>query len=341
LGQLDSALSYYQKDLKISESLVSADPRNVGFQNGLAISYSKMGETYGSLGQLDSALSYYQQYQGLMKSLVSADPRNVGFQNGLAISYVKLGETFGSLGQLDSALSYYQKDLEISESLVSDDPRNVSFQNGLAISYVKLGEISVELGAYEEAEGYYKQAAAIWEKLVIIAPKYVEFQRFLSLIQERIQKLEDLPILILQYQIQQTQDTTQIYAYYAALVDTLRSRISQQPRYVEDLSQSLNSHAWYGLFLGAFTQAEALIQEAMALPYENVYLPINLAPALLFQGKKKEALKVYGSYRDQPFEVKTYADAFLDDMKAFEKAGIIPEAYKADVEEVKQLLSNP
>ncbi|MEL6698683.1 MAG: hypothetical protein AAFP89_20740, partial [Bacteroidota bacterium] len=112
----------------------------------------------------------------------------------------------------------------------------------------------------------------------------------------------------------------------------------------EDLSQSLNSQARYGLFLGEFAQAEALIQEAMALPYENGYLPTNLAPALLFQGKKKEALKVYTSYRDQPFEVgsyKTYADAFLDDMKAFERAGIIPEAYKVDVEKVKQLLSNP
>jgi len=220
----------------------------------------------------------------------------------------------------------------------------VGFQNGLAISYVKLGEISVELGAYEEAEVYYKQAAAIWEKLVLIAPQYAEFQRFLSLIQERIQKLENLPILILQYQIQQTKDTTQIYAYYAALVDTLRSRASQQFRYVEDLSQSLNSHAWYGLFLGEFAQAEAPIQEAMGLPYKNSYLPTNLAPALLFQGKKKEALKVYASCRNKPFEVgsyKTYADAFLDDMKAFEQAGIIPEAYKADVEEVKQLLSHP
>ncbi|MEO0638209.1 MAG: hypothetical protein AAFY70_00680 [Bacteroidota bacterium] len=200
------------------------------------------------------------------------------------------------------------------------------------------------MGAYEEAEGYYKQAAAIWERLVIIAPQYAEFQRFLSLIKDRIQELEDLPILILQYQIQQTQDTSQIYAYYAALVDTLRSRVSQQPRYVEDLSQSLNSQAWYGLFLGKFATVEALIQEALALPYKNIYLPTNLAPALLFQGEKKQALKVYTSYRDKPFEVgsyKLYADAFLDDMKAFEQAGIIPEAYKADVEEVKQLLSHP
>ena len=107
------------------------------------------------------------------------------------------------------------------------------------------------------------------------------------------------------------------------------------------LAQNLNSQAWYALLLVKFATAEALIREALALNVENKYLHINLAPALLLQGKLEAAIEQYRYWKDRPFGeqgLATYRDAFLDDLKAFEEAGVIPRERIDDVEAVRELL---
>ncbi|MFM9948714.1 MAG: hypothetical protein ACKV1O_12315, partial [Saprospiraceae bacterium] len=62
--------------------------------------------------------------------------------------------------------------------------------------------------------------------------------------------------------------------------------------------------------------------------------------SLLFQGKTEAALREYEKWKDLPYRenyLPFYRDAFLSDFAAFENAGIIPEARKADVEAVRKL----
>lgn len=58
----------------------------------------------------------------------------------------------------------------------------------------------------------------------------------------------------------------------------------------------------------------------------------NLAPALLFQGKVKEAKTLYCQYK---VDLK---DKFLNDFIEYEYFGIIPDERKADVEKIKAML---
>lgn len=79
----------------------------------------------------------------------------------------------------------------------------------------------------------------------------------------------------------------------------------------------------------------------MALGTDNKYLATNLAPALLLQGKYKEALAEYNTYKDQNFgqqNLATYRAAFLDDLRAFEEAGIIPPERMDEVAAVRLVL---
>ncbi len=62
---------------------------------------------------------------------------------------------------------------------------------------------------------------------------------------------------------------------------------------------------------------------------------INLASALLFQGKWEAAKEIYLSLKDKPFNNSTYKSGFLEDLDAFEKAGIT----HTDVAKVRALLS--
>jgi len=54
--------------------------------------------------------------------------------------------------------------------------------------------------------------------------------------------------------------------------------------------------------LKSFEAAEQDVREGLALEVENKYLITNLAPALLFQGKVKDARGIYQTYQAKAFD---------------------------------------
>lgn len=149
------------------------------------------------------------------------------------------------------------------------------------------------------------------------------------------------PITQLNNQIRSETDTLKLYQLYTTLCDTLRTYSKEDKKYQLDFAQALNSRAWYGFFLKEFKGVESDIREAMAFGIDNKYLATNLPPALLLQGKYEEAVAEYRKYKDLPFGeqgIATYGDAFLDDLKAFEAAGIIPKKIMKDVERIRDIL---
>jgi Leucine-rich repeat (LRR) protein len=122
------------------------------------------------------------------------------------------------------------------------------------------------------------------------------------------------------------------------------SRLKNNPTdtlFQKELANTYNSLDWYQLLTGQFAKAEASINRGFELDSTNLYLPINRAAALLFQGKTEAAKQEYEKWKDLPFGEMNwpfYRDAFLAGLEELEKAGIIPEARRADVEAVRQLL---
>jgi len=148
-------------------------------------------------------------------------------------------------------------------------------------------------------------------------------------------------VFLLNQRIQAEPETLAQYQLYGTLCDTLRLRAATDPLQKPALAGALNSRAWTGFFLKKFEANEADIREGMALQTENKFLPTNLAPALLFQGKREAALAEYKKWKDQPFGEQgypTYREAFLDDLNTFEKAGIIPPQRQEDVAAARKML---
>ncbi|MFN0214103.1 MAG: leucine-rich repeat domain-containing protein [Saprospiraceae bacterium] len=109
----------------------------------------------------------------------------------------------------------------------------------------------------------------------------------------------------------------------------------------KELADRYNSLGYEQLLTRQFLEAEASINRGFSLDSTNILLPTNLAPALLFQGKTAAAFREYEKWKDLPFGeqgLSFYRDAFLTDLEAFEKVGVIPDARKADVEAVRKLL---
>jgi tetratricopeptide (TPR) repeat protein len=86
-GDLNSAMRSFDEMRAVAQELATTTPENPDFKNGLAISYSKLGQTHAALGQLDKALEFYQNYNQLEKELHKDYPNQVSFKNNLAISY--------------------------------------------------------------------------------------------------------------------------------------------------------------------------------------------------------------------------------------------------------------
>ena len=91
------------------------------------------------------------------------------------------------------------------------------------------------------------------------------------------------------------------------------------------VSQEYNNLGFYQLFAPDGKGTEASIRRALELDPTNVFAPTNLAPALLLQGRRKEAESEYKKWKDLSFnrqDLLTYRDVFLKDLKALEAAGV-------------------
>ncbi len=186
LGNLQQALTFFEKFKELEKELYAEYPQNVGFKNNLAISYQHLGITHRTLGNLQQALAFFEQYNELEKELYRAYPKNVEFKNGLAISYSKLGQTHRDLDNLPKALTFFEQYNELEKELYEAYPKNLAFKNSLAISYQYLGITHSELGNLPKALAFFEQGNNLEKDLYAAYPKNVSFKNGLAISYEKL-----------------------------------------------------------------------------------------------------------------------------------------------------------
>ena len=360
---LDEFKAYYN----LEKELYTAFPNHTDYKSGYIVSNEKLAAVYQQLDTLDKALHFAHENNSLAEELCAQYPENPDFKNNLAVSYYNLGAIHLKLENSDSASAAYDKYVKLETELYTTHPDNANFQNGLAISYARLA------GFYRD---YEQDSATAWlylfssrnllQRLTVNNTNYTEFSvgnmdnrgietktmfnggsskysHNLGMINNQLTTLErhvDL-VGLLEELVGEDHENNLKYLLYTVLCDTLRERCVSNKALKKDLADALNGRAWTGFFLQKFAAVEADIREGLALKTENKFLPTNLAPALLLQGKRKEALDEYRKWQDRPFGEQglvTYRDAFLGDLKTFDEAGIIPSERMADVAAARALL---
>ncbi len=141
LGQYEKAIAYHQQCHDIS--------KEIGYQQGVAISLCGLGNCYDNLGQYEKAIALYQQYHDISEE--------IGYRRGVANSLCGLGNCYKSLGQYEKAIAHYQQYHDISEE--------IGYQQGVAISLCGLGNCYDNLGQYEKAIALYQQYHDISEEI--------------------------------------------------------------------------------------------------------------------------------------------------------------------------------
>ena len=137
-------------------------------------------------------------------------------------------------------------------------------------------------------------------------------------------------------QIQNSEDTLEIYKLYCVLIDTLEKRNKVNTSYRVPLAEACGGLSWRALFAKKFKETEKAGRGGLELDASQVYIKTNIGHALLFQGKYDEALKVYQDYVDdeQQDADKTNVEVLMEDFDALEQAGITHK----DIAKVKAAL---
>ena len=140
-GDLDRALEYYGKSLKLGEEL--------GWKEGMASVYGNIGVVYRIKGDLDKALEYYEKSLKLEEEL--------GRKEGIASVYGNIGIVYRIKGDLEKALEYFGKSLKFNEEL--------GRKEGMASQYGNIGTVYQIKGDLEKALEYYVKSLKLNEEL--------------------------------------------------------------------------------------------------------------------------------------------------------------------------------
>jgi len=333
LRNKQKALIFFEKYHQIAQQLYQADTLDLAFKQNLSISYQFLGKMYISLGNLEKALAYFATYNRLNKQLYKTDTLNLELKHSLAISYQFLGLTYTSLGNLEKALIFFEKYNQIAKELYKADAFNLSYKNDLAISYQFLGNTHSSLGNFKKALTFIEKDIELSRQLYETDGLNLEFKNNLS--------SSYLNLSSIHSKLVNKKDKLRGASNKKKIQKKIIIILESSPNLKDDLNlrnyvaQTYGNLSWNLLFGKQFKAAAAAAKRGLSLDHSEAWIYTNLAPAFLFQGKKKKAMKIYKGLKNETYaDGRKYKEVFLGDLKELEAAGIT----HPDVDEIKAYL---
>jgi len=121
--------------------------------------------------------------------------------------------------------------------------------------------------------------------------------------------------------------------------NSLSTELTKDKEYLTTLAEEHGNLSWHYLFIKDYAQSEQSARRALKLDSTQTWVKVNLAHALLFRNHFSKAEKLYKELSQTMRKGnETYTKAILEDFDELEKAGVIPEKRKADVEKIRKML---
>ncbi len=165
LGKTTEAIKNYEKFIAIRKELVSTNPDNKRYKNGLAIAYEKYGDFYHILGRTEQTLENYIQSYNISRDLFINNPNSQELKKNLAISHSKLGEIYGSIGNTEMQLENYTQTNKLFADLYLQNPNDEKLKHGLAIAHEKLGNAYFNIDDMTQSLDNYLKTNTLFKEL--------------------------------------------------------------------------------------------------------------------------------------------------------------------------------
>lgn len=232
-------------------------------------------------------------------------------------------------GQYEKSETYYLKALDLYRLLAKENP--TQYEPEIAGTLNSIGILYIKTKRFPECESAFKESLAVYERLA-----KTNLETYQS---EVVRMKNNLSALAYQLRKNVSQDKDGKHymeneALLTQAVEIYRFLAKNSSNdYKSEIAATLGSLSYNCLFNSHWKEAEQAAREGLDHAPAEHWINTNLAPALLFQGKHDEAEAIYRQYKD---ELKA---SFLQDINDFESANIVPEQCKADVEQIKKLLT--
>lgn len=140
-GDIQKALSYYDKSLKIQEA--------INDKQGMAYSLNNIGYVYINLNDIYKALEYFHRSLKIQEE--------INDKYGLAVSLINLGNIYKDNGNVPKAIEYFEKALKIK--------KEINDKEGIAISLLNLGSIHFIKGDNTNALKFFNEGYDLYKEI--------------------------------------------------------------------------------------------------------------------------------------------------------------------------------
>ena len=172
-GEYRKALDSYRRAFDLRTKLLQADRNNPDWQEAVATSHVKLGESMLAIAGTKNEIEADKQYRAsltIRQALAKNEPASADRQRELAVSYERVGSLEFHFGHPDDALTYFSRALTIRQELSKRDPNNAVVRRDLAIAYNWVGDSRMDLSQFPEALDAFTASLAIRQKLAAENP---------------------------------------------------------------------------------------------------------------------------------------------------------------------------
>ncbi len=320
MGRIDESETLYEEALKIYRYLTLRVSK--GYIQSVASIENELGKIKVLRKQYDEADSLFngalKKFERLAKDDQTYDACVIQILENICSLYFTIGDALYKAHNFSESETWFLKILEIQSELFSKNPDFYEISLTSVLEY--MGDFYWDALRFQEAE-------AMYDRCLEFSKKYAEKDSGHQLNYTNfVYKLSQLYPKINNYNA--------AYKVGNEWLPLIKKQSEDYPDLMlKDYVESLGNQSFYAIFQTKYAEAEQLARDGLEIDSTFHWIAANLASSLLFQGKYKDAKKIYLKYKDE------LKDTFLEDLSQFDKAGVIPKKRKKDVEIIKKLLT--
>jgi tetratricopeptide (TPR) repeat protein len=172
-GKFTEALSYYEKEVQLTESISAADPAEFQGRKLVAGAYGNLGLCLVEMGRVQKGLETLTQSLGMLEHVYARTNASEAHTD-VALVSMFIGEAEERLGNTGAAIRRYGRTLQIYSAVTAASPSDASTRVAVAETYDRLGSAHLKAGNAREAHKAYQAALAIANALIATSPLNTE-----------------------------------------------------------------------------------------------------------------------------------------------------------------------
>ena len=307
------------KGLEVAEifrRLAKDNPQ--AYESDLAKMLNNLAILYSDTRRFKESETIYLEVLEIRRNMAKSNPQ--AYEPDLAKTLFDLAMLYQTNKRPEESEIMHREALEIRTRLAKADPH--AYEPDQAMSHFALGLLENQQKKYQEALHHFEASTQLFKKAMRDDPSR---QRWYE---------RSLYWLVQTNFYSSILDHKRCYEVYEEYLPISQKKWESDPAgNQKDYISLLGGLSFHSIFVGQLTKSEQYAHEALAIDSTQHWIYTNLAATLLFQGRYDEAEQIYQQYKDE------LKDGFLGDFEEYEKAGIIPEERKADVERIRKMLN--